>query len=69
MRTIDKNLKKSEETVNRIEKGKYVDDLVTGENTLDELRNVKKESVVQFQKGGFISISEILMCQLWRAIT
>ena len=55
--------------MNRLEKDKYLDDLVNGENTLDELRNVKKESVVLFQKGGFISISGILMCQLWRAIT
>ena len=43
-----------EETVNRIEKDIHVDDLVTGENTLDEVRNVKRQSAELFQKGGFI---------------
>ena len=37
-----------EETVNRIEEDMYIDDLVTGENTVYEVRNVKKESVVLF---------------------
>ena len=31
----------------------YVDDLVTGGNTLDEVNNLKRESVNLFQKGGF----------------
>ena len=37
-----------EETVNRIEEDMYIDDLVTGENTVDDVRSVKKESVVLF---------------------
>ena len=44
-----------EETVNRIEKDMYVDDLVTEGNTLDKVRNVKKESVELFQKGELCS--------------
>ena len=40
--------------MNRIEKDIYADDLVTGGNPLDDVRNVKKESAQLFQKGGFI---------------
>ena len=47
----------------------YDDGLVTRENTLDEVRDVKKESVKLFQKEGFFFVSGTLMCQLWRAIT
>ena len=32
----------------------YDDGLITRENTLDEVRDVKKESVELFQKEGFI---------------
>ena len=32
----------------------YADDLVTGGNTLDEVRNAKKESAELFQRGSFI---------------
>ena len=37
-----------EQTVNRIEEDMHIDDLVTGENTVDEVTSVKKESVVLF---------------------
>ena len=43
-----------EETVKQIEKNMYLDDLVTGRNTLDEVRNVKIESAKLFQQGSFI---------------
>ena len=46
----------------------YVDDLVTGKNTVDEVRNVKKDSVELFQMVLFF-ISGTPMCQLWRART
>ena len=43
-----------EETVNKTEKDMEVDDLLTEGNALDEVRNVKEESVNLFQKGVFI---------------
>ena len=59
-----------EETVDRIQKDMFVDDSVNRGNTLDEVRNVKKETPELFQKGVLILfISGIPMCQLWRAIT
>lgn len=57
-----------EESINRNEKDMYVDDLVTGKNTVDEVRNVKKDSVELFQMVLFF-ISGTPMSQLWRAIT
>ena len=59
-----------EETVNRTQKDIYVDDSVNGENTLGEVRNVKKETPEKFHKGVFILfIRGIPMCQLWTSIT
>ena len=32
----------------------YVDDLVTGDNNFEEVKEIKQTSVLLFKKGGFI---------------
>ena len=53
-----------------IEKHMYFNGLVTRGNNINEVRNVKKESVELFHKGScFFFLSGIPMCQLRIAIT
>ena len=52
-----------------IEKHMYFNILITRGNNINEVRNVKKESVELFHKGSFFFVSGIPMCQLRIAIT
>ena len=41
------------ELIKIIENDMYVDDLVTGGNNLEEVKEIKQNSVLLFKKGGF----------------